>query len=151
MEIKLVVEESPEYREPEIILRCERVVGHLKRIVEYIRVRSDTIEVKAEGIPRPLPLSNVFYFESVDKKTFAYCASNVYEYAQTLAELEKKLTNSTFVRVSKSCIVNTVLIKSVQPLDNHRLKALLRNGEAQIINRHYITVLKEKLGIGEKQ
>lgn len=147
MDIKLVIEESPEYREPEIILRCERVAGNLKKIVEYIRVRTDAIEIKAEGIPRPLPLSSVFYFESVDRKTFAYCASSVYECEQTLSELEKKLTNCTFARISKSCIVNTVLIKSVSPLDNHRLKAYLRNGEAQIINRHYVAVLKEKLGL----
>ena len=147
MEIKLVIEESPAYREPEIILRCKRVEGSLRRIVEYIRVRSDFIAINADGISRPLPLANVFYFESVDKKTFAYCANNVYECEQTLAELEKKLTSSTFTRISKSCIVNTVLIKSVKPLDNHRLKALLRNGEAQIINRHYVAGLKEKLGL----
>ncbi len=147
MEIKLIIDESPAYKDPEIILRCERVEGSLRKIVEYIRVRSDTIPIKADGIPRPLPLSNVFYFESVDKKTFVYCSNNVYECAQTLTELEKKLSGSTFVRISKSCIVNTVLIKSVKPLDNHRLKALLRNGEAQIINRHYVNMLKEKLGL----
>ncbi len=147
MNIKLMIEESPEYREPEITLRCERVNDNLRRIVEYIRVRSDAIAVKAEGTSRLLPLSNIFYFESVDKKTFVYCASNVYECAQRLNELEGKLTNSTFVRVSKSCIVNAVLIKSVTPLDNHRLKAFMRNGEAQIINRHYVAALKEKLGL----
>jgi DNA-binding LytR/AlgR family response regulator len=147
MGIKLIIEESPEYSEAEIVLRCERVEGSLRNIVDYIRVRSDSIAVKADGISRLLPLSNVFYFESVDKKTFVCSASSVYECAQTLTELEKRLTNSTFVRVSKSCIVNTVLIKNVRPLDNHRLKVFLRNGEAQIINRHYVAALKAKLGL----
>lgn len=101
MGIKLTIDESPGYREAEIVIRCERVEGSLKNIVNYIRVLSDPIAVKADGTTRLLPLSSVFYFESVDKRSFAYCASSVYECAQTLAELEKRLASSTFVRISK--------------------------------------------------
>ncbi len=147
MDIRLLIEENPDYKPPEIRLRCARMDDNLRKIVEYIRVRSDTIAVKTDGAARVLPLATVFYFESVDRKAFAYCASNVYECGESLAVLEKKLAESTFVRISKSCIVNTMSIKSVKPLDNHRLKALLRNGEAQIINRHYVTALKDKLGL----
>ena len=147
MAIKLVIEEDPTYKDPEFTLRCEKLNSNLRRIVEYIRVRSDTIAVKAEGASRLIPLASIFYFESVDKKTFAYDASSVYECGESLAVLEQKLANSTFVRTSKSCIVNAVLIKSVKPLDNHRLMACMRNGEAQIINRHYVAALKEKLGL----
>ncbi len=147
MGIKLTIVENPEFKQPEIILRCEALNHDLRKIVEFIRVRSHTIPVKEGGASTLLALSGVFYFESVDKKTFAYCASEVYECSESLAELERRLADTTFVRASKSCIVNAALIRSVKPLDNHRLTALMRNGERQIINRHYVVALKEKLGI----
>lgn len=147
MRIKLTIDESPRYKDAEIVIRCERVEGSLKNIVDYIRVRSNPIAVKANGSTLLLPLSSVFYFESVDKRSFAYCASSSYECTQTLTELEIRLASSQFVRISKSCIVNMALIKNVCPLDNHRLKVFLRNGEAQIINRHYVAALKERLGL----
>ena len=46
-----------------------------------------------------------------------------------LSALEEKLANTTFVRISKNCIVNTAWLKSVSPLWNHRLEALLKNGD----------------------
>ena len=56
--------------------------------------------------------------------------------------LEEKLLHTSFIRISKNCIINIDYLKSVRPLYNHRLEAFLVNGETQIVTRNYIEVLK---------
>lgn len=57
----------------------------------------------------------IIYVDSADGRTFLYSGKNVYESRETLAALEEKLANTTFVRTSKNCIVNTAWLKSVSP------------------------------------
>lgn len=81
----------------------------------------------------------------MDGKTFLYLEKEVYTCRDTLTSLEERLSCTSFTRISKSCLVNTSFLKSVRPLYNHRLEAVLQNGEKLIITRNYIEPLKEKL------
>lgn len=64
-----------------------------------------------------------------------------------LFELEETLTNSSFVRISKSCILNIDFIEKVKPMLNGKYEVLLINGEKLIINRHYVPIFKKKFGL----
>ncbi len=83
--------------------------------------------------------------ETVDSKTFLYTKEHTYLCRQSLTTLEDRLKHMTFVRVSKSCILNISHLKCVAPFVNHRLKAELTNGEQLIISRNYIDALKAQL------
>ena len=89
----------------------------------------------------------VFYFESVDQKVFAYCEREVYEIKKKLYELEEELPEETFIRAAKSSILNLDKIKSLSPAFGGRFEALLKNGEKTVISRQYVGVLKKKLGL----
>lgn len=89
----------------------------------------------------------VFYFESVEQKVFAYCKSEVYQVKSKLYELLDELPGWKFVRVSKSVILNLNKIKSLTPAFSGRYEALLKNGEKVIISRQYVGLLKESLGV----
>ena len=91
--------------------------------------------------------AEVFYFESVDQKVFAYCASEVYQVRSKLYELLDELPGWIFVRVSKSVILNINKMKSLTPAFGGRYEALLKNGEKVIISRQYVSSLKEVLGV----
>lgn len=90
---------------------------------------------------------DVFYFESVDNKVFAYCEKEVYEIRRKLYELEADMAGMDFLRVSKSTIVNVAKIAHLSPAFNGRLEARLKNGEKIIISRQYVSDLKKNLGI----
>jgi DNA-binding LytR/AlgR family response regulator len=60
-----------------------------------------------------VPTKNVLFFESVDGKTWVHTAKNIYEVRLKLYELEQLLP-SNFARASKSVIVNTTRIWSIQ-------------------------------------
>ena len=89
----------------------------------------------------------IYYIEVVDNKTFLYCQDTVLETKQKLYELENYLSNSDFLRVSKSVLLNLSKIKSLSPALSGRFEATLDNNEKIIISRQYVSDLKKMLGI----
>lgn len=143
--MKITLHEGLAIAETEIEVRCHVADKRLKRLLDYIRQYSFSLEGRMDEASFFLPSEEVIYMDSVDGRTFLYSGKNVYESRETLTSLEEKLVNTTFVRISKNCIVNTAWLKSVSPLWNHRLEAHLKNGENLIVSRNYIAALKEKL------
>ena len=150
--MKLLIDQSPDNEEVEITIKCGMIDPGLEKLIEQIRLYSFFITAKKEGRTYPISLSDIYYFESIDNRTFLYAEHEVYECGLRLYELEQQLTKTDFARVSKSCILNVRMLKSVRALLNGKMEAELENGEKVIINRHYVEKLKRKLGLagGEK-
>ena len=147
--MKITIVEIGPGEEEEIIVRCRELSDELTQCLKTLRqsgARRKLKLYKDNGLFLAEP-EDVYYFESVDERVFAYCKSEVYEARQRLYELEAMLPETDFFRASKSSILNLTKIKSVTPAFNGRLEALLKNGEKVIISRQYVAVLKDKLGI----
>ena len=142
--MKLIVEQDMSRGEPEIVVRCGLMDERLKRLVEHLRLYSFSVPVKGDGVTRQIPLESVFYFESVDNKTFLYTEAEVHECERKLYELEELLQSTAFVRVSKNCICNTAAVAGVQAQFNGRLEAKLLNGEKLIVSKHYVPDFRAK-------
>lgn len=95
------------------------------------------IEGTYEDMRVTLPVSDVLYFESVDRRAFAYTESRTVEFRGTLKELLDSFGDIGFVRISKSAIVNVYKIDHMQGDMNMRVKIFLKNGEKLIMNRGY--------------
>lgn len=145
--MKLIIEQDSNREETEIIIRCSAINSDLQKIIDEIRLFSFSINAYKDGSVRKIEPENVCYIESVDEKTFIYCENDVYECRMKLYKLEEVLIKSTFVRISKACILNIEFIESVRPLLNGKYEALLLNGEKLIINRHYVPDFKKKFGL----
>lgn len=145
--MKLIIDESLEYQDVEITIKCPIMDGKLKRLVSQIRLNLFSITGKKDGASFQIQLEDIFYFESVNDTTFIYCEKEIFECDRKLYELENELSNSSFVRVSKSSILNTSHIFCVKALINGKFEAKLNNEERIIINRHYVQAFKEKLNI----
>ena len=90
--------------------------------------------------------TQIYYIESVDKRTFVYTKGGCYESRDRLYELEEKL-GTYHVRISKSMIVNLRKIRNVCAEPGGRMVAVLLNGERVIISRSYVKEIKRRLGI----
>ena len=143
--MKLSIHQDERIQETEIIINCAYMDKRLQKLTDYIRQYSFSLEGESEGKLYQIPLEQIFYIETVDSKTFLYDHERTYFSRQTLTVLEEKLKNMTFVRISKSCLLNVSYLKCVAPYANHRLKAELRSGEQLIISRNYVEALKNKL------
>ena len=143
--MKLIVNQDLQIPETEITIRCACMDSRLERLINQIRQYAFSLTGYQEDKEYQLPLDQIFFIDSVDGKTFLYLEKEVYTCRDTLTSLEERLSCTSFTRISKSCLVNTSFLKSVRPLYNHRLEAVLQNGEKLIITRNYIEPLKEKL------
>lgn len=145
--MKLFIEQSDQYTEAEITIKCGMMDDRLESIISHIRLNMFSVSGVKDGEMRIISLGDIFYFESIDDKTFIYLENDVYECSMKLYELEEQLEKANFVRISKSCIVNIIKLDSVRPMLNSRYEAKLENGEKLIINRHYLPAFKNKFGI----
>lgn len=145
--MKITVDESADNKETEIVIKCSVLDDNLKKIIEIIKNSDERIIGIINGTSNLILPTDIYYFESVDKKTFIYTETQVLETPLRLYEIEEKLSKYDFFRASKSTIINISKIKRLSPKFNGRLDALLENGEKLIVSRQYVQVIKEILGM----
>ncbi len=141
-----IIDPSPG-EEDEIIVKCREVSDDLQQLLNLIKQGGNKINGYKDGKIHLLQPAEIFYFESVDQRVFAYCKDNVYEIKSRLYELEMQLLAKNFLRVTKSLILNLDQIKQLSPAFSGRFEAQLKNGEKVLISRQYVPALKERLGL----
>lgn len=145
--MKITIETPNDGEEEEIIIRCHNMN---ERVMELIAaLKNNDIQMTGyldERIVKLVP-KDIYYFESVDNKVFAYTQKEVYEVRKKLYEIENEFIYTDFLRISKSIIVNLSKIKYITPILNGKYEARLKNEEKIIISRQYMSDLKQKLGI----
>ena len=143
--MRLILRERQDLENPEVIIEYRELTDGVKRVAAFVRSVDQSISCKREGEEFSIPLSDVFYIESVDKKTFVYGETEVYQTGLRLAELEKMLSHAGFVRVSKSVILNIEKLQGVKNLANSRLEAFLSNNERICVSRKYLKEIRAVL------
>lgn len=144
--MKITIQQNEVQDELEIVIHCKEIDGQVSELVSALSNLDRKLTGTKDGRTFVLDLRDIFYFESVDKKTFAYSESAVYEVSPRLYELENSLPRD-FFRASKAAIINISKIKSIMPYFNGRLEVALINGERLIVSRQYTQGLKTKLGL----
>lgn len=142
--MKLFIEQNDGYREAEIHIKCGLIDADLQHIIDEIRMLMFSLPVTKDDTVSKLSLEEIFYFESVDERTFVYSQTDVYACDYKLYEVEERIGKCGFARISKSVVVNIRKIRMIKPQLNGRFEAVLDNEEHLIVNRHYVSELKEK-------
>lgn len=145
--MKLIIDQSLDNNEVEITIKCGLIDDSLEKLIQQIRLYAFSLTCKKGETSHLVRLENIYYFESVDEKTFVYCKNDVYECDMKLYELEKLLSDTSFTRINKSCILSITHIQHVRALLNAKLEAQLDNGEKVIVNRHYVQGFNNKLDL----
>lgn len=145
--MKITIETPAPGQEDEVIIRCAQLDDRILKLIQALKNEKSRLSVYSDSGITMLDLKDVFYFESVDNRVFAYCESQVYEVRRKLYELESDLENTDFLRISKSAIVDLSKIAHLSAAFNGRIEATLKNREKIIISRQYVPALKKKLGL----
>ena len=96
--------------------------------MELLEGNSGGIPVISNGVTYLCKPGNIYYIESVDKKSFLYTKDGCYETKYRLYELEEML-GRFFVRCSKAMIVNLRKIKTMKSDIGGRMETTLLNDE----------------------
>lgn len=145
--MKITIETPGQGEEDEIIIRCAAIDDSIMELIYAIKMGREKLTAYSDKGIVILTPKDIYYFESVDNKVFAYCQKEVFEVRKKLYELEKDYSKNDFLRISKSTIVNLSKISYLTPTFNGRFEAILKNGEKTIISRQYVSALKNQLGI----
>ena len=143
MRVRIETIKKPE--EEQVLIRCVKVNEEVKEIADFVKSRDDILTGYLDAQLYSLALQDIYYFEGVDDKVYAYLKNKVYELKNKLYELEELYGKRQFFRCSKSVIVNLLKLECVKPALNGRFTAILLNKEQIIISRQYVPELKKKL------
>ena len=133
----------------EVHMHCREVTDEVRNLIDRLQIHKISGK-NSEGDRIVAELSSVLYFESVDKRVFAYTEDQVLETNFRLYELEENCPAGWFCRISKTTLVNISKIYSMRPEEGRRLKIQLKNGEWVLLSRSYAKSFKEQLQEGLK-
>jgi DNA-binding LytR/AlgR family response regulator len=132
----------------EILIKYAKMNKDVKRIMTILQSTDTRIKCRLDDSDKLVNASDVYYFESVDKRTFVYCEQSVYRTESRLYQLAEELAHLGFVQINKACILNINVLDSIKPLLNSRMEATLKNGERLYITRKYLDNIKQALQEG---
>ena len=144
MKININIDKS--CAETEITINCAVMSDELEKVIASLRALDFKLTGAKDGQTHILDASQILYIDTVDKKTFLYTKSAVYETNLRLYELEENLSTSDFFRAGKSSIINFNKIKSLKSDIDGRIIVVMENNEKLLVSRQYTEFIKKKLG-----
>lgn len=145
--MKITVDIDEKLNETEVLIHCNQLTSDIENIIATLRILNQQMLVIREDENYLLDVRQISYIEAVDRKTFVYTEDAVYESKLKLYEMEERLCQSGFFRVSKSCLVHLKFIKSLKNDIQRKLRLTMKNGEQIMVSRQYADEIKKRLGV----
>ena len=139
-------EQVDEKEKEQALIRAVEKTPDILSAMDLLENGSGGVTVMKDRSTYFCKLTQIYYIESVDKRTYVYTKDDCYESRDRLYELEEKL-GMYYVRISKSMIVNLRKVRNVSAEPGGRMVAVLLNEERVIISRSYVKEIKRRLGI----
>lgn len=143
--MKIKTEQDLSCKDLEITIKYAQEDRRVTRILTFLQSLDMQIRCNIDDTEQMIDIADIYYIESVDKKTFVYLEKEVYHIDLRLYQLKEKLESAGFVQISKSCLLNVNALESIRPLFNSRMEATLKNGEKVCVNRKYLQEIKKAL------
>lgn len=145
--MKIVIDIDDKIEETEIKIHCNQLNYEVENLIATLRMLNQQLLACKDGENYLLDVNDISYIEAVDRKTFVYTEEDVYESKLKLYEMEEKLCQSGFVRVSKACLVCLKNVKSIRNDVDRKLRLTMKNDEQIIASRQYADEIKKRLGV----
>ena len=149
--MKIILTKCPGLPEIEVEIRYAELNSQVRSLNKKIEQSEKYFYGEENGCQYRILVDDIYYVESVDRKTFIYTKSAVFRSELKLYQLLDQWENTDFVQVNKSCILNINILENIKALLNSRMEGTLANGEKITISRTFIPAIKAAfIGKGEK-
>ena len=126
-----VIIEYPEWNNS-----VESLIGKIEKMDLSFVGRSDDRSVS-------IGISDIYYIENVERKLFLYTGDEVFRLDGTMPDIERRISDTGLVRISRTCIMNTDKLREIKQIRNSHLEAVLDNDEKLIVSRKYLPDIKK--------
>lgn len=145
--MKITINTDEKNTETEIAIHCRQLDTEIEKIIATLRMLNSQLMVTKDEENHLVDIASIIYVEAVERKTFVYTPEAVYESKLRLYEMEERLCAGSFLRISKSSLVNLRYIKSLKNDVERKIRLTLKNGEQMIVSRQYADEMKRRLGV----
>ena len=135
--MKLIKTKEENLEENYLELHYDKIDEETNAVLDRLRNTLKYIEGTVDDRKVNIAVTDVFYFETVDRKIYAYTKDMCVEVKEALKDIIEEFSKIGFVRISKSSVVNLYKIQKLQGDLNMRVIIYLKNGEKLIMNRTY--------------
>lgn len=147
--MKIDIDINEHYNETTVIIKAKELNDQVSEIIENLKGQKNrTITGKQGQKIYVLNPSDIHLFYSEGSKVYAKTSEQRFEIKQKLYEIEEQLEGTSFIRISKSAIVNIRQIMNIEVFFNGSLVVKLKNGHEEVISRRFVSKVKEFIGMG---
>ena len=143
--MKLIKTKEENLAENYLELHYDKMDEETTAVLERLRGTLRYIEGICDDKKVTVAIADIYYIETVDRKTFTYTKDSCIEIKEALKVFSDDYSDAGFARVSKSSIVNIYKIKKLQGDINMRVIIFLKNDEKLVMNRSYKKEFYDKL------
>ena len=140
--MKLILKQQGDISETEVEIRYAELDVAVRNLINRVEQSNQYICGEDNGRQYRILLSDIFYIESVDRKTFIYTESKVFRCEIKFNRILGELKSADFVQVSSSCILNINALDNIRTLYNSKMEGTLINGEKIIVSRTFLPNIK---------
>lgn len=144
--MNVIVEEQEDLIEDQVVIYCREENQEIRKIKGFIKNINTKLCASLDFKKVMITPDEIYYIESVDKKTFVYIKDKVLECSLKLYEIEDRFKEFSFFRANKSTIVNVMYIKDINILLNRNLLVTLESKEKITISRRNIKDFRKLIG-----
>lgn len=144
--MNVIVEEQEDLTEDQVVIYCREENQEIRKIKGFIKNVNTKICASLDFKKVMITPDEIYYIESVDKKTFVYIKDKVLECSLKLYEIEDRFKEFSFFRANKSTIVNVMYIKDINILLNRNLLVTLESKEKITISRRNVKDFRKLIG-----
>lgn len=149
--MKIDIDINENYDEFTLVIKAPEMTEEITELMTKLKNNSNkNIIGRIEQKLHILNYKDILVFYSEGQKIYADTMNGTYEVKQKLYEIEERLVEKSFVRISKFAIANINKIKNIEMFFNGSLVVNFINGKQEMISRRYVSKVKEYLGLGGK-
>ncbi|MED2839078.1 MULTISPECIES: LytTR family DNA-binding domain-containing protein [Bacillus cereus group] len=146
--MKFEVSIDPSYKEPKIIILTDKMTDEISDIMKRLsEARMDSLAVFSERGVEIVECKDIVRIYAEKQKVFLQTVAGIYTVRSRLYELEAKLNNQFFVRISKSEIVNIKMITNMDISITGTIGVSLVGDIKTYASRRYVSKIKKLFGI----
>ncbi len=143
--MKLIKTREENIEENYLELHYDKMDEETNAVLERLRLTLRYIDGTCDEKKVTVAITDIYYIDTVDRKTFAYTKDMCVEIKEALRDFIEDYSDAGFARISKSSVVNIYKIKKLQGDLNMRVVIFLKNDEKLIMNRSYKREFYERL------
>ena len=146
MQIEIKIDDA--CREPKIIILTDKITEEINTFVRKLSVEPTQVLSGFRGeTAEVLEPPDIFRIYASSGKVFAITEKGEYTLRLRLYELEERLDQNRFVRISNSEIINLKKVKRFDLSLTGTICVSLSDGAVTYVSRRYVSKIKQVLGV----